>query len=380
MHDNGHERSRVTDALHTRVDTTKAHPTVTPLFQTSAFQSGSEFFYSRSNNPNTQELEEALCALAGARHAIATSTGMAAVSLVAGLLRPGDLVVVNRLTYGCTFRFLQRLETARDIRVLPLDLATDDGVAEIPDHARMVFFETPTNPFLETISIGKVAEKVAVKAGGDGTETLVVVDNTWATPLHQLPLDHGAAISLHSATKYFSGHSDVMGGIVLTNDDNLAQALREERFYSGSTLSAHDSWLLRRSLQTLAVRMEHHVRSTRTLADFLRARPEVLTVFEPDVDGDQLLAYGGIIFIELDPKLSGGYQALASTLELFTTGTGMAAVTAMIAQPCTGSHASLTHEELEWMGIGPELVRLCFGLENPSDLCADLARGLDALR
>jgi cystathionine gamma-lyase/cystathionine gamma-lyase/homocysteine desulfhydrase len=234
----------------------------------------------------------------------------------------------------------------------------------------MVFFETPTNPFLRTVPIRDVASRV-------GADTLVVVDNTWATELHQKPLELGATISLHSATKYFGGHSDVLGGLILSNDAALALTLREERFYSGVTLDPHSSWLIRRSLQTLPIRMAHHVCSTRLLADFLKGCPQVRRVYEPHVDGEQMTAYGGIIFIELAEGLE--YSALASALKLFTTGTGMAAVSAMVAQPCSGSHASLTDAERSAMGIGPELVRLCFGLEDPEDLRADLARALETI-
>lgn len=361
--------SDVTRALHTRVDTSNARPTVTPIYQTSAFQQGSGFFYSRSNNPNSQELEDVVRTLARAEYAIATCTGMAAISLVANLLRPGDTLVVNRLTYGCSYRYFQRLGEQRGLEVVTLDLTNPAGIAAIPTRARMVFFETPTNPFLQTVPIRAVSNRV-------GRDTLVVVDNTWATPLHQKPLQHGAAISLHSATKYFGGHSDVMGGLILTDDGPLAATLREERFYTGVTLDPHSSWLIRRSLQTLPLRMAHHVRSTRLLADFLAGCPQVKKVYEPHVDGQQLTAYGGIIFIELADRLEHKYGALASALELFTTGTGMAAVSAMVAQPCTGSHASLTDDERKAMGIGPGLVRLCFGLEDPEDLRADLARGL----
>lgn len=367
--------SPISKALRARVDGAAARPAVTPLYQASAFEAGSPYFYTRKNNPNIAEIEEVVRTLEGARHAIAVTTGMAAIRACLDLLRPGDTVVLNALVYGCSFKLLQRWaeRDGADLRIL--NLTTPAGLAELPQRVDLLFFETPTNPFLRTVDIQAVVR--AVKSRNPGA--LVVVDNTWATPLYQHPLELGADVSLHSATKYMSGHSDVMGGVLLTDRDDLAEALRAGRFYSGAILDPHSAWLLRRSMQTLALRLAHQAKVTAEMARFLEGAPAVARVYYPEVDGRQLKGYGGILFFELREDLAGRYEELAGALELFGTGTGMACVTSMIAQPYTGSHASMTAEEKARMGLGRGLVRLCFGLEEPADLRADLMRALARL-
>src|SRR5262249_48328620 len=154
-----------------------------------------------------------------------------------------------------------------------------------------------------------------------------VVDNTWATPLYQHPLEHGADISLHSGTKYFSGHSDVMNGVLLTDRDDLAEELRANRFYAGSLLAPDSAWLVRRSLQTLELRLRQQTATTREMLGFLREQPEVAEVYYPVIDGKQLRDYGGIVFLRLRADLAPRYAALAGALRYFDTGTGMACVT-----------------------------------------------------
>ncbi len=360
--------------LHHRVDFDVARPSVTPIFQNSAFEDGSPYFYTRKNNPNVEELEQALAMLEGAKFATAFATGMAALQSVIDLLRPGQILAINRLIYGCSYKFFQRTAERRGFDLCILDLTSAAGIESIPEGTAMVLFETPTNPFLETINIADVAR--CAKAGNP--DALVVVDNTWATPIHQQPLRHGADLSVHSATKYISGHSDVMGGFVLADDDALAVEMNANRFYGGAVLDPHAAWLLRRSLQTLDVRLERQVRTTAEMADFLRELPGVAHVYEPRV-GDQLIDYGGILFILPDAELGDCYAELAGHLRLFGTGTGMACVTSMIARPYTGSHASLEDREKDAMGLSPHLIRLCFGLEHPDDLKRDLADAFAAL-
>jgi len=363
-----------TRALHTRVDPAQALPAVTPLFQNSAFTAESPYFYTRKNNPNIAELEEVVRTLEGAEHAVAVSCGMAAIYAAVDLLSLGDLIVVNRHTYGCTLRLFDRLQVRRGLRVVNLDLTTAEGVAQLPPGTAMVFFETPTNPFLRTVPIAEVVARTRETS----PDALVVVDNTWATPLFQRPLEHGADISLHSATKYFSGHSDVMGGVLLTNRTDVHSEVLQTRFYGGLVLDPHSAWLLRRSLQTLELRMARHQETTRELVEFLRARPQIRRCYHPEVDGRQLTGYGGIVFIEFQPNLAPFHDEFVSALTLFGTGTGMAAVTSMVARPYTGSHASLSPDEKTQMGLGPDLVRLCFGLEHVDDLKADLSAALEA--
>lgn len=361
-----------TEALHLHVDHRDAFPAVTPLFQSSAFEACSDYFYTRKNNPNIAEYERVVAHLEGAGHAVAVTTGMAALAAVLGLLEPGATVVVNKHVYGCSYKLFQRFGARWKLEVVALDLSRREGIEAIPRDTGMVIFETPTNPFLYTVDVGAVSR--AVKAGNP--EAVVVVDNTWATPLYQHPLELGADVSLHSATKYFSGHSDVMGGILLTDRQDLHDELRAGRFYTGSILDPHSAWLLRRSLQTLELRLARHFETAAEIARFLRERPEVETVYYPQIDGRQLTGYGGLIFFQLREELVEGYPLLAESLKLFGTGTGMACVTSMVAQPYSGSHASMTAEEKAEMGLDEGLVRLSLGLEDPDDLKADLASAL----
>lgn len=373
--DDDRDDAPITRALHRRIDQTVARPTVTPLYQASAFSADSPYFYTRKANPNSEELEQVLACLEEAACGVTATTGMTAISLVASLLRPGDHVVLGKYIYGCTYKSFQRLSQSRGVRLTTLDLSRPEEVERMPADASLVFFETPTNPFLKSVSIADVARR----AKAANPLALVVVDNTWATPLFQRPLEHGADVSLYSATKYFSGHSDVMGGALVLNRRDLAGCLREERFYTGGILDPHSAWLLRRSLQTLPLRMREHERVTGLMADFLGEQPQIARVYAPRVDGRQLRGYGGILFCDLREDLVDRYEDFTRALRLFDTGTGMASVTSMAARPYTGSHASLTDEEKARMGIGRGLVRLCFGMEEVEDLKRDLRQALEGI-
>lgn len=357
-----------TEILHERAEVAGARPNVTPLFQCSSFLADSDYFYTRKGNPNSTELEAALRALEGCRHAISVTTGMAALTLALRLLAPGDHLVVNSLIYGCSYKLFHEYCRHFGIALSVVDLSEPGAV---PPDARMVLFETPTNPFLRTVDIR------AVRAAAPGA--LVVVDNTWATGRFQKPLALGADLCVYSATKFYSGHSDCMGGILTTDDDALAAKLHEYRFYSGSILDPHSAWLLRRSLQTFWIRMDAHAKVTDEMRAFLSDIPEVEAVYHPDVDGKQLTGYGGILFIELRPQHAWNVERFVSSLTLFERGTSMACVVSAVAQPYCGSHLSLSESEKAAMGIRPTLIRLCFGLEAVDDLKRDLLGAFRAL-
>jgi cystathionine gamma-lyase/homocysteine desulfhydrase len=370
-----HTDDPLTAALHQKIDNSITRPVVTPLYQNSAFTADSPYFYTRLNNPNCEELEQVVACFEEASHGITVTTGMAAISLASRLLAPGDHVVLNSLIYGCTYKFFQRLSRSLNLKITVLDLSQPASLQKIPADVRMVFFETPTNPFLKSISISAVAQR----AKALNPSSLIVVDNTWATPMFQKPLQHGADISLYSATKYFSGHSDVMGGVVVVDRQDLAEQLRDERFYSGAILDPHSAWLIRRSMQTFALRMQSHQDSTSLLAKWLESLPQITRVYQPHVDGRQLTGYGGILFCDLRQDLVERYTEFSQALRLFDTGTAMACVTSMIAQPYSGSHASMSADEKAEMGLGKELIRLCFGLENIEDLKRDIQNALEKI-
>jgi cystathionine gamma-lyase / homocysteine desulfhydrase len=366
---------RITRALHVRVEDAAALPVVTPIYQASAFESGSSFFYTRKNNPNVEEVETVVATLEDAAFCVGTASGMAAIAIALNLITKPGTLVVNSDVYGCSLKALQKFARRAALQLVVLDLSEEDGLRQIPADTRMILFETPTNPFLKHIDIVAVVQ--AARAVGD--DVLVVVDNTWATGLFQQPLRLGADISLHSATKYLSGHSDVMGGFALTDRPELHRELQDQRFYFGAIMEPFSAWLLRRSMQTFALRMTAHQVTALAMTEFLRAQPQVRQVYYPRVDGRQLTGYGTLLFFELADHVRDRYRDFAAALTLFSTGTGMACVTSMVAQPFTGSHASLTDAEKRAMRIDEGLVRLSFGLENVDDLRADLEAAFRAL-
>lgn len=362
-----------TKSLHTRVDTQLALPAATPIYQNSAFEAESEFFYSRKNNPNVQELEDAICILEETKYGIATTTGMSAIALSLSLLKPGQTIVLNKYIYGCTFKLLQWYAEHYGIKLIVEDLSQ---LTAVNHDADFVFFETPTNPFLMTVDVSRVMESYK-KAN---SKCLIVVDNTWGTPLYQKPCSLGADISLHSATKYISGHSDVMGGIILTNNSEISERLRSRRFYVGANLDPHSAWLLRRSLHTLEIRLDKQGKTTKKIAAYLKGKSEVTKVYYPKIDDVQLKNYATLLFFDLKASLVEKYPIFYKSLKIFSTGTGMACVTSMVAQPYTGSHASMDDLEKKEMGLFPNTIRLSFGLENEEDLINDLDNAFKALK
>ena len=367
--------SNATSALHTRLRLEGADPSVTPLFQNSAFEASSPYFYTRKNNPNSEEFERVVCAFEEAKHGISVTTGMTAISLVLNLVPAGGSILISKFIYGCTYKLFQRVAARNNLDLHIVDLTDLEGVRQLRKKFDLVFFETPTNPFLLTIPIAGLVDIVRA----ENPDVLVAVDNTWASPLFQKPLKLGADMSLHSATKYLSGHSDVMGGIILVDRDDLHEQLSGERFYHGAILDPHSAWLLRRSLQTLSIRMKQHAVAAREMLGFLQALPQVEKVYFPEIDPEQLVDYGCIVFFEFAQPYRDLYEKFRDRLQIFQTGTGMACVTSMVAQPFSGSHASLSDDEKTNMNIGRDLVRLCFGLEDIEDLKADLVGALEQL-
>jgi cystathionine gamma-lyase / homocysteine desulfhydrase len=366
---------KITQLLHCRVDLEGSKPAVTPIFQNSAFRSESPYFYTRKDNPNVKELEELFKILENSRYGIVSTTGMSSIFLILHLLPPNSSLVINQDMYGCSYKICQKYAALFNIDLHVKDLSVKKNIDMLSGKFDMIFFETPTNPFLKTIDIAYVSNKVKSL----NKECLVVVDNTWATPLYQHPLQLGADIVVYSATKYFSGHSDVMGGIIMTDNESIDKKLRDLRFYSGSIIQPQSAWLLRRSMQTFSLRMIQHSLTTVKIVDFLNTCPQIDKVYYPKIDAAQLTNYGTLIFFEFTQNLLDKYEAFSKALTLFDTGTGMACVTSMVAQPFSGSHASLTEQEKKEMGIGKGLVRLSFGLESPDDLIADIRQAFQSI-
>ncbi len=340
------------------------------------------YVYSRTGNPTRDALEEKLAALENARYALAFSSGLAAeATVLLALLRRGDHVVAFDDLYGGTRRLFDRVMERFGVRFTYVD-ARDPGNVEkaMRRETRMVWLETPTNPLLKLADIEAVAE-AAHRHGA-----ILVVDNTFATPYFQNPLDLGADVVVHSVTKYIAGHSDVVGGAVMVNDDEIHEKLRFHQNAVGAVLSPFDSWLVMRGVKTLAVRMERHQQNAMAIARFLEEHPLVERVYYPGLPSHpqhglarrQMRGYGGMLSFEV----RGGLQAavrLVEGLRLFALAESLGGVESLIEIPALMTHASISREERLRIGIRDSLIRVSVGIEDLEDLLEDLEQGLRRL-
>jgi cystathionine gamma-lyase len=336
--------------------------------------------YSRAGNPTRTALEACLAALEGARHGVAFGSGCAASTAVLLLLKTGDHVLVADDVYGGTFRIFDKVLAQFGIAATFVDMTDPARVAAaLLPNTRLVWMETPSNPMLKVFDIAAIAEI----ARGRGLP--LAVDNTFATPILQRPLDLGATLVVHSTTKYLNGHSDVVGGAVLVNDDALAERLHFLQKSVGGVPSPFDCYLVLRGLKTLAVRMARHVASARTLAEWLERHPAVARVRYPGLashEGNalasrQMSGPGGMISFEYRGSLAQA-QAFLRALRIFACAESLGGVESLAEHPATMTHASLPAEARRAVGIGDGLIRLSVGLEHPDDLKGDLSRGFEA--
>lgn len=361
--------------------------TITPVYQTvtythDAVDQNRGFAYSRSANPTRQALEECIAALEGGRHGLAYGSGMAAIAGAMQAVSAGDHVVVADDLYGGSYRLFTQVMPRYGVRFSFVDATQPDAVAKAMEPAtRVVWIESPTNPMLRIIDIARCAE-IARRH-----DALCIVDNTFATPWLQNPLALGAHVVVHSTTKYVSGHSDVIGGALVLDDDALRERLAFARNATGGIPGPWDAWLVLRGVKTLAVRMRQHEAGAAQIADFLRGRPGVAAVHWPgfeDHPGHALAArqsrgFGGIVTIEL----SGGEAAarrFCESTRLFSLGESLGGVESLIGYPWLMSHGAFPPEEKRRKGITEGVVRLSIGLEHPEDLCEDVESALDAAR
>jgi cystathionine gamma-lyase len=336
--------------------------------------------YSRAGNPTRTALEQCLAALEGASRAIAFGSGCAAATALLLTLKSGDHVLVSDDVYGGTFRIFDKVLAQFGLAASFLDMGDPAKVdAAMRDNTRVVWIETPSNPMLKIIDIAAIAEIARARGAA------LVVDNTFATPMLQRPLDLGAALVLHSTTKYLNGHSDVVGGAIMTSDEALAEKLQFVQKSVGAVPSPFDCYLVLRGLKTLAVRMKRHVRSAGVIADWLAAHPSVSRVRYPglasheqrDLAARQMKGPGGMIAFEL----RGGLPQAASflrALRIFACAESLGGVESLAEHPAIMTHASLPVAARHALGIGDTLIRLSVGLEDTADLIADLQRGFAA--
>ena len=330
--------------------------------------------YSRAGNPTRAALEACLAALEGAAHGIAFGSGCAATTAALLMLKSGDHVLVGDDVYGGTFRIFDKVLAQFGIEATFLDMGDPKKVdAAMRPSTRLVWMETPSNPMLKILDVAAIA--AVARARG----VPLAVDNTFATPMLQRPLHLGATLAVHSTTKYLNGHSDVVGGAIMTNDGAMAERLRFLQKSVGGVPSPFDCYMVLRGLKTLAVRMKRHVESARVVADYLEAHPRVLRVRYPglksheghEIAARQMSAPGGMISFEMNGSLEQA-TAFLRALRIFACAESLGGVESLAEHPALMTHASLPPESRRALGIGDGLIRLSVGLEDPADLLADL--------
>jgi cystathionine gamma-synthase/cystathionine gamma-lyase len=335
------------------------------------------FEYSRSDNPTRRALEECLAGLERARHCLTFASGLAATTTVLLSLEVGDHVVVNDDVYGGTARLFNHVLARYGLRFTSADLRDPEALHEgMTDRTRMVWLESPTNPLLRLVDIAAVAE-IARERGA-----LTVVDNTFATPVLQNPLALGADIVVHSSTKYLGGHSDVVGGAVMLDDDSLAASLRFHQNAVGAVPSPFDCWLLLRGVKTLSLRVRQQCANALVVAEFLEAHPAVTAVHHPGLAAHpqhplamrQMGAGGGMVSFEVGSEQRA--LEVLSRLRIFVLAESLGAVESLAEHPARMTHASMSQEHRRNVGIGDGLIRLSVGIEDVADLVGDLDRAL----
>lgn len=358
---------------------------VVPIYQTSTYVQEAVakhkgFEYSRTDNPTRRALETCLAALEGSTHAAAFSSGMAAITTLAMTLSSGDRVLIPDDVYGGTYRLFAKVLAQVGIRFATVDMTDLDSVrSELADGAAMLLAETPTNPLLKVLDLRSLSE-MAKEAGA-----LVAVDNTFATPYIQRPLELGADVVVYSATKYLGGHSDLVMGSLATSDDALAERLRYLQNAIGAIPGPFDSWLLLRGLKTLAIRMRAHCAGAERVVAWLQTQDSVQKIhfpglpefFNHDVAAAQMNAsgealFGGMVSFEVD-SMDRALQICERTT-LFFLGESLGGVESLIEHPGQMTHLSLAGSGME---VPEGLVRLSVGIEHPDDLVADLAQAFD---
>ncbi len=362
-----------------------AGATIVPVYQTVTYtQEGigkhRGYEYSRTGNPTRTALESCLASLEGGGFGLAYASGMAAISGTMQLLSAGDHVVVADDLYGGSYRLFTEVMPRFGVRFTYVDATRPEEIDKAAEAAtRMVWIETPTNPLLRLVDVAACAE-IARRHG-----SWLVVDNTFATPFLQNPLALGAHLVVHSTTKYIGGHSDVVGGAVVLDDEELAGRLAHTRNATGGVPGPWDAWLTLRGAKTLAVRMRQHEANATRVAGFLKQRPEVQRVHFPglrdhpghELAKKQMRGFGGMVSVDL----AGGESAARRFCEatrLFSLGESLGGVESLIGYPWSMSHAAFPAEEKRRKGITEGTVRLSVGIEHIDDLCEDLARALDA--
>lgn len=355
-----------------------------PVYQTATYKQDGigklrgGWEYSRTGNPTRAALESSIAALEGGKYGLAFASGLAAETAVLSLLNPGDELVSGDDIYGGTYRLFESVFRPRGIKITYVPVRDVSQYAKaITDRTRLVWLETPTNPLLSIADIPAIAA-IAHKKG-----VPLLVDNTFASPYLQNPLALGASITLHSATKYLGGHSDVVGGAVAMSDAELYERVKFHQNAQGAVPGPWDCWLILRGIKTLSVRMREHSANALHIAQYLETHSAVEKVYYPGLKNHpdhklaatQMRAFGGIISV----RIKGGFdeaRAFAEKLSLFTLGESLGGVESLVCHPATMTHASIAPQERVSRGITDNLIRLSVGIENREDLLKDIRQAL----
>jgi cystathionine beta-lyase/cystathionine gamma-synthase len=358
---------------------------ITPIFQTSTYVQDAlgqhkGYEYARTQNPTRAALESNLAAIEAGRGAFAFASGMAAIAAIMSFLESGDHVVVTDNTYGGTFRLFERILRRYGLDFTYVDTSRLDAIEPaFTSKTRMLFVETPTNPVLGLTDLAAAAE-IAHRRGAK-----LIVDNTFASPAVQRPIEFGADLVIHSTTKYLNGHSDSVGGVVVATSEADLEWLGFYQNSAGAILSPFDSWLVLRGTKTLAVRMASHNENGLALAHYLAAHPKVHQVFYPGLPAHpqhalarrQMKGFGGMLSFELGSLEAA--RRLLNSVRLMALAESLGGVETLISHPATMTHASVPAERRVALGITDGLVRISAGIEDVEDLQADLEQALDVV-
>ncbi len=334
------------------------------------------FEYNRAANPSRSALQDVLASLESGKFGLSFASGLAAEdAVVRATCAPGDHIVLGSDLYGGTFRLMNRIHRGAGIDSEVVDLSKEQALRSAirPGKTKLVWIETPSNPMLGIFDIAAIS-KIAKEHGA-----LTVVDNTFATPYLQRPLELGADIVTHSTTKFIGGHSDILGGAVIVNDVELHEKIRFIQFAAGAVSSPFDAWLTHRSIKTLAVRMDKHCSNAQAVAEFLDAHKNVEQVYYPGLPSNpghelakkQMSGFGGIVSLRFATEKQA--KDFCNRTKLFTLAESLGGVESLVNHPAEMTHASAKGSPIE---VGGEIVRLSVGLENPKDLLKDLAQAL----
>jgi cystathionine gamma-lyase len=374
-----------TKALHAAIEPDESTGAImTPIYQTSTYvQDGignhKGYEYSRTGNPTRNTLEANIAALENGKYGACFGSGLAAIDCVIKMLNPGDEVISTNDLYGGTYRIFKTIFEKYGIKFHFVDMLDIQNISnEINDNTKLIWIETPTNPMMNIIDIK------AVVALAKPNRIKVAVDNTFATPYLQTPLDLGADIVMHSVTKYLGGHSDVVMGALVVSDDDLAEEMYRIQNSSGAVTAPMDSFLVLRGIKTLHVRMQRHSENGAEIAQYLLNHPKVDQVYWPGLEShpnheiakSQMRNFGGMVSFTLVGNQLEDAKELVSNTQLFSLAESLGGVESLIGHPATMTHASIPKEEREKSGVVDSLIRLSVGIEDVEDLINDLSEAM----